>query len=119
MSDWWVKALEWGGLIGAGSVTSHFLTKRKYNAQTDGELIRNAKEVIAEYKELRDVYKSDIEENRREIERLRELIKKNQEDCDETNKLLSARIASLEKEIAQDKKLIETLNQKLKTVEKN
>jgi len=119
MSDWYFRALEWAGLVGAGGVTSHFLTKRKYTAETDGEVIKNFKEAIHEWKELREVYKTEIQENRVEIERLRELIKRNQVECDEVNKAMEARIDALQAEIAQDKKLIKELNLKLKSFEAN
>lgn len=104
---------------GLGAGINWLFNKRKNNAETDGEIIKNFKEAIHEWKELREIYKSEIQENRVEIERLRELIKKNQIDCDNTNKLMEARIKTLEAEIIEDKKLIKELNKKLNTFETN
>jgi gas vesicle protein len=111
---WYELAGALGGTGIIGGWVAHLLAKRKYNAETDGEVIKNFKEAITEWKELRETYKVEIEVNRVEIARLRDVIKRNQEECDETNRALLKRINILEKEMEADKKMVIELTERLK-----
>jgi CII-binding regulator of phage lambda lysogenization HflD len=116
----WIDSVVGFVFGGAGSATViHILNKRKNSAEADNVILINAKEIIAEWKEMRETYKKEIEENRIEIQRLRELVRQNQIDCDETNTRLILRIKALEEEIEKDKTMIKELTKRLKIHEKH
>lgn len=99
---------------GGSAILMHQLNKKRANAETDSEIVRSAKDIISEWKQLQETYKAEVEANKQEIQRLREQMKLNQDECDETNRQLKKRIDDLDATIKADKQRIKELEEKLK-----